>query len=672
MKKIASALSPETDVVVEGSGFIATSTEPWLGIAAHLTPPPGNLVELVYCSSYWDEPVRPVFRFWVSDGTCHDKIAPGPVAGMAVWTCRIPTATIRISVSPTNRRGRFDFELVSVRTVSFGTLLARGICRQPRAARSTVLTRLIGWTSESDVNLDWATGSTPLEAYAAWRKARSRKVELASLDEPRSDWASGPAIYLFVDPRQGRPELVGRTISALKAQIYPRWILFLLTDDESGEGTGDPRVRRLPKAKAAAVLRSLSAGSLVAVMSPGDRLYSIALGIVAESAARLPQARVFYGDEDFADKDDKLVPVFKPAWSPLLEAGRPFLGRAVFLDGEILASWSDEECNAYVTRAEVPAAAVARFLAGTVQCLRRILLTRGSPWAQPKTLELPAAPAIARLVGNPSALIVIPTRDRALLLSRCIESIFTRTEYENFSVVIVDNDSIEPATRRLFAAFRGDKAITILRSPGPFNFSALCNAGAARRKADVLVFLNNDTEVLSEGWLGRLVETALLPDVGAVGGLLLYPDHRIQHAGVVLGMGNGAGHFGARSMEGTPGWLGRNEVAHEVSAVTGACLAVERQKFLQVRGFDAEHLPVEQSDIDFCLRLAERGWIARYDPEVRLIHAESASRGTATFRRLEVYDEQRRWLRRRWLGALRDDPFFHPGLSLYSLEPALS
>jgi len=113
-------------------------------------------------------------------------------------------------------------------------------------------------------------------------------------------------------------------------------------------------------------------------------------------------------------------------------------------------------------------------------------------------------------------------------------------------------------------------------------------------------------------------------------------------------------------------------LAHEVSAVTGACLAVERKKFLQVRGFDAEHLPVEQSDIDFCLRLAERGWIARYDPEVQLIHAESASRGTATFRRLEVYDEQRRWLRQRWLGALRDDPYFHPGLSLYSLEPALS
>jgi GT2 family glycosyltransferase len=136
-------------------------------------------------------------------------------------------------------------------------------------------------------------------------------------------------------------------------------------------------------------------------------------------------------------------------------------------------------------------------------------------------------------------------------------------------------------------------------------------------------------------------------------------------------MGNTAGHFGAGAPEDAPGWLSRNEVVHEVSAVTGACLAVARRKFMLVGGFDAEHLPIELSDIDLCLRLAEKGWRTRLDPLVRLVHAESASRGGATFRRLHVYAEQTRWLHGRWLNALRDDPYFHPGLSLYDREEAL-
>ncbi len=300
-----------------------------------------------------------------------------------------------------------------------------------------------------------------------------------------------------------------------------------------------------------------------------------------------------------------------------------------------------------------------------------MLLTRASAWPQRAHAAAHAPPPLVRLPDNPSAMIVIPTRDRAALLGRCIETIFERTAFANFSIVIIDNDSVEPETKRLFAHFHGDKNVTVLRCPGPFNYSAFCNAAAARRKCDVLVFLNNDTRVVSEDWLGRLVVTSLLPDVGAVGGLLHYPDGRIQHAGVVLGMGNAAGHFGAGAPEAAPGWLSCNEVVHEVSAVTGACLAVARRKFMLVGGFDAEHLPIELNDIDLCLRLVEKGWRTRLDPRVRLVHAESATRGGATFRRLHVYAEQRRWLHARWLHVLRDDPCFHPGLSLYDHEVAL-
>lgn len=144
----------------------------------------------------------------------------------------------------------------------------------------------------------------------------------------------------------------------------------------------------------------------------------------------------------------------------------------------------------------------------------------------------------------------------------------------------------------------------MVRDDGPFNFSALCNKGAAAATGEFLLFLNNDTEVLQADWLDRLVELAALPDVGAVGARLLYPDVRVQHAGVVLGLGGVAGHFGAREGRDAPGWLGGDIVPHEVSAVTGACLMVGRTKFMTVGGFDQVVLPIELNDIDLCLRLA--------------------------------------------------------------------
>ncbi len=136
-------------------------------------------------------------------------------------------------------------------------------------------------------------------------------------------------------------------------------------------------------------------------------------------------------------------------------------------------------------------------------------------------------------------------------------------------------------------------------------------------------------------------------------------------------MGESAGHFGAMAPASTPGWANRNLVTHEVSAVTGACLAVTRAKFEAVGGFDAIHLPVELSDIDLCLKLNAQGWQTIVDPAISIMHEESVSRGGATLRRLAVYDRERAIFTERWRHVLRDDPTFHPGLSLYSWQPAL-
>jgi GT2 family glycosyltransferase len=665
------ALTPHANVEIVRGRLVATSSEPWLSVGPHPALRPGDLVEITYRTSFWDEPVRPLFRFHLSTGAAVDRIAPGPVAGTAIFKTRIPKHTTAIGVSPTSRIGRFDFEITKVRRLSFLGELLRAAKWKPGEVRSAILTRLIGWADESDVNLTWASASTPIAFYDEWREARTRHIDLRTIDAPRWDWNAGPEIWLFLDAAAARPADLAATIDSLQTQAFPKWKLCLIAERDLDLRFDDPRIEKFTRSKIDDAFGAFGSRSFVGVVCAGTQLRPWALAVIAEAAARHEQARVFYGDEDFRSASGALVPLFKPAWSPLLEARRPYLGRASFLRADLVHGWSDDERRSFLAQSEVPASAAARFDESEVTALRRTLLTRPDPPLSRETRIEAAAPPIVHLPENPSAVIIIPTRDRARLLGRCIETIFEKTAFANFSIVIVDNESVEPPTKTLFDHFRGDKNVTIVRSPGPFNFSALSNAAAARRKCDVLVFLNNDTEIVSENWLGHLVEQALLPDVGAVSGLLLYPDRRIQHVGVVLGMGNSAGHFGAGEPEHAAGWLSRNEVVHEVSAVTGACLAVARRKFMLVGGFDAEHLPVELSDIDLCLRLAERGWRTRLDPRVRLVHAESASRGGATFRRLHVYAEQRRWLHERWLNVLRDDPYFHPGLSLYDRGEAL-
>jgi GT2 family glycosyltransferase len=185
------------------------------------------------------------------------------------------------------------------------------------------------------------------------------------------------------------------------------------------------------------------------------------------------------------------------------------------------------------------------------------------------------------------------------------------------------------------------------------------------------VFLNDDTSVRSADWLTRLSLAAARPEIGAVGAKLLYPDGLVQHSGVSLGIGETAGHFGAGAPEADPGWAGHHSVLHEVSAVTGACLAVERRRFDAVGGFDSANLPIELNDVDLCLRLSEKGWKTICLSETSLFHEESASRGGAKFRLLKVHKKERMHFVGRWRRLIRDDPFFHPAFSLFRRQEAL-
>ncbi|QJW98257.1 glycosyltransferase family 2 protein [Frigoriglobus tundricola] len=239
--------------------------------------------------------------------------------------------------------------------------------------------------------------------------------------------------------------------------------------------------------------------------------------------------------------------------------------------------------------------------------------------AAPYTGPVFPAPADARVS------IVIPFRDRPELLRNCLRSI-RRSTFRRIEIVLVDNGSEDPRTGRLLARAGERLDVRLVSRPGPFNFSLLCNAGAAAATGDHLVFLNNDTEVLSRQWLERLLGLAADPAVGAVGATLLFPDRTIQHAGLLpRSDGMWVHPYQGRPAD-DPGAGGELRTVRIVPAATAACLMVRRDRFEEAGGFD-ERMPVTHNDVDLCRRIRARGRVVVVTPRARLLHYEGLSRG---------------------------------------------
>lgn len=242
---------------------------------------------------------------------------------------------------------------------------------------------------------------------------------------------------------------------------------------------------------------------------------------------------------------------------------------------------------------------------------------------QPTSPSAGTGPTITVAAGRPAGRvsIIIPFKNHRELLHGCLKSLRTST-YRRFELVLVDNDSTERRTQRYLRRLQGRRGVRVIRRPGPFNFSRLCNEGARRANGDYLLFLNNDTEVLTPDWLEHLLFLERHPEVGVVGGTLLYPDGTIQHAGI-FPQANGLWVHGHRG--GSPDDADLRQV-RVVPAVTGACLLIGRETFFALGGFD-ERYPVTFGDVDLCCRVRASGLLVVVTPHARLLHFESLSRG---------------------------------------------
>jgi GT2 family glycosyltransferase len=265
---------------------------------------------------------------------------------------------------------------------------------------------------------------------------------------------------------------------------------------------------------------------------------------------------------------------------------------------------------------------------------------------------------------RPHVTIIIPTKDRVDLLSRCVGSIVSRSTYGALDIMIVDDGSSEPESDAYFHQVQHDSCVSVLRIDEPFNFSRINNVAASRARGPLVCFLNNDTEVISADWLEEMVSLAVREGIGAVGAMLYYPDNTMQHAGVVLGLGGIASHAHRGQRRGMPGNYGRAALTQTMSAVTAACMVLRKTAFDAVGGFD-ESLAVAYNDVDLCLRLGAKGFRNVWTPFAELYHFESISRGD------DLQGENRprflaesQAMRDRWQGLLTADPYYNPNLSL--------
>lgn len=278
------------------------------------------------------------------------------------------------------------------------------------------------------------------------------------------------------------------------------------------------------------------------------------------------------------------------------------------------------------------------------------------------------------ILGNPKVSVVIPNRDHLEDLSRCISSIVERSTYDNYEIIVIENNSSRDEVFAYYRKIQENPAIRVITYEGEFNYSRINNLGVAQAKGEYVLLLNNDTAVITPDWIEELLMYAQRSDVGAVGAKLYYEDRTIQHAGVVLGLGahRTAGHSHYRVSSQNLGYMGRLCYAQNVMAVTGACLMMQKALYEELGGLD-ETFAVALNDVDLCIRAWKAGRVNVFTPFAELYHYESASRGTdLEGANAERYEKESALFRERWKELLEQgDPYYNPNFSLDRSDFAL-
>lgn len=405
----------------------------------------------------------------------------------------------------------------------------------------------------------------------------------------------------------------------------------------------------------------------------------------------------YFDHDQISPEGYRHSPVFKPEWNPEMLLAANYIGNNFLVRLDWLRTFTTESTT---LRDDFTAASLPRDPASllplaalvlsheAVQRIPEILLSVIDPptlavnhWPKlvSRTIrqrqtevqtESGLLPGTVRLLWplpspEPSVDIIIPTRDRVDLLKVCVESVLAQTRYERMRIVIVDNQSVESETHAFYASMSTESRVEIQRFDAPFNYSAINNTAVSLSSADVVVLLNNDTEVINPDWLSELVRQAVRPEIGCVGAKLYYSNGMIQHGGVILGVTGVAGHAHRFFPADADGYCGRLKLPQNISAVTAACLAVKRRVYEEVGGLDEVNLKVAYNDVDFCLKVKEAGYRNVWTPYAELYHHESVSRGADdTRKKVSRSRAEFQYMLRRWHTNSIEDPAYNPNLTV--------
>ena len=582
---------------------------------------------------------------------------------------------IALRFDPCESTGRFRLHTFTLKRVTARRARrANGSRETPRPGSSSAV--------ESRPVTGALAGGVPrtIDPYEAWLEVNEWNARRAAwLGERLSLLTEPPRLSVVMPVYNPPPPWLDRAIASVAAQVYPHWEL-CVADDASPDPAvretlerwveRDPRIRVVFRESNGHISRATNSaadvarGEFLVLMDHDDELTPDALGEVALHLAEHPETDVLYSDDDKIDPQGRrFAPQFKPDWSPELLLSSMYLShllvvrRRLFIEvGGLRVGYEGAQDYDFVLRATevtdrvghipkvlyhwraVPGSTATSgdakpqgFEAG-LRAVQEALDRRGiravahrPEWAVEAgcgifSHEFPH--------DGPRVAVIIPTRNNLAVLKACLASL-EKTTYENYQILVVDNGSDDAET----LAFLRQMRPTVLRIPSPagrFNFAAINNRAVEQADADLVLFLNDDTEVVAPAWLSQMVGYLGLPGVGAVGARLRFPDGRLQHAGIVHGYYHGRAGPAFKLLPATAhGYLSYTMLTRNYSAVTAACLLTRRELFVRLGGFDAVRFGVAYNDVDYCYRLGAAGYRVAYCPTAELIHHEGYSRGVA-------------------------------------------
>lgn len=482
-----------------------------------------------------------------------------------------------------------------------------------------------------------------------------------------------------------------RTLSSIGKQTFSRFSCYLLLRGDDELPFDFQLISCVRLIQSSDLLNIIAIEGWSIVVKPGCYLSPLALFWLYHESISSPDKLLFYSDHDYIDEEGKRSsPCFKPDWSFDLALTTAYPGNVVAVRNEQLLSFVGRNMfDPYEIAIQV-SIMCGRETVGHVCAIlwhQDVLIPGRMPTVQDAQKLIAQYNINAKVTSEegrlrlryslpenkPLVTIVIPTRDHVELLRSCIDSIFEKTHYDAYEILVINNQSREHETYEYFRELKRKLPIKILTYAGYFNYAAINNFAVQHAQGELICLMNNDVEVIYSDWLDEMVSHLVQSDVGVVGAKLYYSDGRIQHAGDVVGVGGVASHLHAYLPMDDPGYMGRAVHTQDLSAVTAACMLTKRELFISLGGLDAEHFPVEFNDVDYCLRVRDRGQRVVFTPYAALYHYESASRKVeAEKSKSHRIRQEERHFCRRWKRVLSRDPFYNPNLSRVRADFSLS